>query len=111
MDTIVPGLKPSAEETKKLRRELGRWLKQRREAVGLTQRELSVLLDVDYYTFISQLETGRGRIPPARYVDWANALQMSPRAFIWQVMRYYNPEMFHVLRQDGRDDFSPRGED
>ena len=80
-----------------LRRELGVWLKQRREALGLTQRELSVLLELDYYTFISELETGRSRIPSARYVDWANALQMSPREFIWTVMRYYDPAMFHAL--------------
>ena len=101
-------LKPTPDESKELRREFGVWLKQRREALGLRQRELAELLALDYYTFISQLETGRGRIPSARYADWANALQMPPREFIWTVMRYYNPEMFHVL--NGEDENSTMDE-
>ena len=49
-----------------LRHEGGRWLKGRREQLGLSQRQLAQRVGVEYYTFISQLETGRGRIPPDR---------------------------------------------
>ena len=54
-------------ETVDLRKEAGRWLRDRREARGLSQRQLAELIGVEYYTFISQLETGRGRIPPDKY--------------------------------------------
>ena len=47
-----------------LRREAGLWLRELRERRGLSQRQLASHLGAEYYTFISQLETGRGRIPP-----------------------------------------------
>ena len=54
----------SASDVQDLRRDGGRWLKDQRERVGLSQRQLAELVGAEYYTFISQLETGRGRIPP-----------------------------------------------
>ena len=35
---------------------------------------------MNFYTFISQLESGRGRIPPDRYKVWADALNVDPQA-------------------------------
>ena len=55
-------------EVQELRRDGGRWLKELREKAGVSQRELAAAVGAEYYTFISQLETGRGRIPPDRYV-------------------------------------------
>ena len=78
------------------------WLKERREAIGLSQRQLAELVGAEYYTFISQLETGRGRIPPARYVDWANALQVEPRKFVYTLMRFYDPITFQILFEDAK---------
>lgn len=80
-----------------LRRQAGRWLKQKREERNLSQRQLADLLGLEYYTFISQLETGRGRIPPERYADWAAALAMTPRDFVFVLMRYYDPITFSLL--------------
>lgn len=80
-----------------LRRQAGRWLKQKREERNLSQRQLADLLGFEYYTFVSQLETGRGRIPPERYVDWAKALDMDPRDFVYVLMRYYDPITFAIL--------------
>jgi ribosome-binding protein aMBF1 (putative translation factor) len=80
-----------------LRREGGRWLKDLREAAGLSQRQLAAKVDAEYYTFISQLETGRGRIPPDRYADWAKALGVRPKDFVRQIMRYYDPITFAIL--------------
>lgn len=90
---------PQKEETEIqiLRRSAGRWLKQKREEQNLSQRQLSDILGLEYYTFISQLETGRGRIPPDRYVDWAKALGMEPREFVYSIMRYYDPITFSIL--------------
>ena len=61
---------------------MGSWLKSLREEQDMSQRDLAMALDLDYYTFISQLENGRGRIPPARYRDWAEALKVETRSFV-----------------------------
>ena len=80
-----------------LRREAGRWLKERREACGLSQRQLAELVGVDYYTFVSQLETGRGRIPPERYRVWAHALRMPAHDFVKALLPYYESEIYDIL--------------
>lgn len=84
-------------DVQKLRREAGKWLKSLREARGLSQRQLADLVGVDYYTFISQLEAGRGRIPPNRYVQWAEAFEMTPKDFVRELMRYYDPVTHDIL--------------
>lgn len=83
--------------TVELRREAGKWLKGLREARGLSQRELAAMVGTEYYTFISQLETGRGRIPPDRYIQWAEALGIEPRKFVRRLMRYYDPVTYGIL--------------
>ena len=80
-----------------LRREGGRWLKEQREKAGLSQRQLAFKVGADYYTFISQLETGRGRIPPDRYRDWAEALGVPPAIFVRSLLRFYDPITFDIL--------------
>lgn len=84
-------------DVQRLRREAGRWLKELREKRGLSQRELAVEVGVEYYTFISQLEVGRGRIPPDRYEAWAKALGMDPADFVKHLMQYYDPETYRLL--------------
>jgi transcriptional regulator with XRE-family HTH domain len=84
-------------DVQELRREGGRWLKQRREHLGLSQRQLADRVGAEYYTFISQLETGRGRIPPDRYQDWACALEMRGRDFVQEILRYYDPVTYDIL--------------
>lgn len=75
-------------------------MKELREARGLSQRQLAALVGAEYYTFISQLETGRGRIPPDRYRAWAGALEIEPRAFVRNVMRFYDPITHEILFGD-----------
>ncbi len=89
-----------SDDALELRREAGRWLKQRREELGLSQRELAALVGTEYYTFISQLETGRGRIPPERYRVWASALQMDAREFVRIILRYYDTLTYEILFED-----------
>lgn len=84
-------------ETIELRKDGGQWLKSLREARGLSQRKLADLIGTDYYTFISQLETGRGRIPPDRYAAWAEALNVEPREFVKNVLKFYDPITFDIL--------------
>lgn len=83
---------------------VGAWLKTLREDRGLTQRELAIQLSLDYYTFISQLENGRGKIPTNRYRDWAEALGQDPRTFVRMLMKHYDPEIYEILFSDGIDE-------
>lgn len=80
-----------------LRRSAGLWLKELRERRGLSQRQLAKLVGAEYYTFISQLETGRGRIPPDRYREWAAALQIDPAELVRTMMKYYDPVTYEIL--------------
>ncbi len=80
-----------------LRREGGAWIKSLREKAGYTQRSLAVALEIDYYTFISQIENGRGRVPPDRYKLWAEVLKVDPKEFMQGLMRYYDPYAYEML--------------
>lgn len=84
-------------ETSELRVAAGTWLRELREARGISQRELAGMLHLDYYTFISQLENGRGRIPPQRYRDWAEALALDERVFVKKLLSFYDPVTFEIL--------------
>jgi transcriptional regulator with XRE-family HTH domain len=85
------------EDVAELRREAGQWLKRLREAKGVSQRDLAETVGIEYYTFISQVESGRGRIPPDRFRDWASALGVPPREFVTKLMRYYDPVTYRIL--------------
>jgi transcriptional regulator with XRE-family HTH domain len=83
-----------------LRQQAGRWLRELRKARGLSQRGLADQIGADYYTFISQIEAGRGRIPPDRYAVWASALGVDPKIFVQTLMRYYDPVTYEIVFAD-----------
>lgn len=87
----------SRDELASLRRECGIWLKEKREAVGLSQRGIAQKVGVEFYTFISQIESGRGRVPPERFEAYAKALDMDPKEFAMTMMRYNEPVVFNLL--------------
>jgi transcriptional regulator with XRE-family HTH domain len=96
--------KRSDNQVQALRKEAGRWLQHLRVEAGLSQREMAKLIGAEYYTFISQLECGRGRIPPDKYDVWAKALNISQRLFVFNLMRFYDPVTFKALfGEDGKD--------
>ena len=97
-------------DTHTLRRQAGAWLRELRTAQGLSQRDLARLVGVEYYTFIAQLEAGRGRVPPDRYETWARSLGVNVQAFTRRLMAYYDPVTYKLLF--GEPDFSaaPSGE-
>jgi transcriptional regulator with XRE-family HTH domain len=80
-----------------LRREAGAWLRQLRQDRNLSQRDLAKLVNVEYYTFISQIEAGKGRIPPDRYAVWAEALGVEVREFVKTLLKYYDPITYDHL--------------
>ena len=87
----------SSKLTQRLRAKAGIWLRELREKRGLSQRELAQRVGAEYYTFISQLEHGRGRIPPDRYLVWADALGVNPREFVRGLMSYYDPMTYNII--------------
>jgi transcriptional regulator with XRE-family HTH domain len=90
--------------TKSLRQEAGRWLKQAREAAGLTQAELAERVGLRYYTFVSQVESGLGRVPIESQGAWAAAVGLDPVQFARTLLRYYEPELSRLLFGDSVED-------
>jgi transcriptional regulator with XRE-family HTH domain len=81
----------------KLRNQAGCWLRDLREKRGLSQRGLARKVGVAHHTFISQLENGRIRVPPDRYLVWAEALGVEPRAFVRALLAYYDPVTYEII--------------
>ncbi len=84
-------------DIQRLRQECGAWLRSLRERAGLSQRALALTVGIDYYSFISQIETGKGRIPTHQIKDWAVALKVSPRDFARNLLRFYDPTNYDLL--------------
>ena len=95
--TIHPQFARGSTETQVLRQQAGRWLRALRERVGLSQKELAHAVGFDYYTFISQLESGRGPLPPGQYIAFATALQIPLHEFVKTLLRYYDPLTHYAL--------------
>lgn len=86
-----------AREMAELRKEAGIWLRELRERQGLSQRQLAERVGLEYYTFVSQIESGRGRIPADRYPQWACALGVEARDFVRNMLKFYEPMTFQIL--------------
>lgn len=84
-------------KTDQLRKAAGGWLKELRGAAGLSQVDLAQQLGLRYYTFISQVENGFGRVPTDQMEPWARALGQHPAEFARKLLSYYEPEMHRLL--------------
>jgi transcriptional regulator with XRE-family HTH domain len=87
----------AAPEAKEQRKQAGSWLKQLRADSGLSQVDLATKLGLKYYTFISQVENGFGRVPTDAMEAWARALGAEPSAFARQLVSFYDPELHRLL--------------
>ncbi len=92
---------PAPATSSELRKQAGKWLREQRCKVGLSQRELACKVNMEYYTFISQIEAGRGRVPAERFRDWAAALEVDPKEFALSLMKYYDPHTFELVFDEG----------
>ena len=84
-------------EPQRLRKDAGNWLKTQRKGAGLSQVQLAQRLGLKYYTFISQVENGFGRVPVSLMEQWALALNHDPTAFARQLIAFYDPELSRLL--------------
>jgi transcriptional regulator with XRE-family HTH domain len=89
--------KISKDAAQKLRKQGGAYLKRLRIAAKLTQRELSEETGFKYYTFISQIENGSGRIPPNLYAAYAKAVNINQADFVKDMLKFYDPYAFKAL--------------
>ena len=64
---------------------------------GLSQLDLARNLGLKYYTFISQVENGFGRVPIESMEAWAAALGVNPTDFARALISYYDPELHRLL--------------
>ena len=86
---LVPEL--SAVDAKTLRREAGTLVKTLREEAGMTQADLAEAMGYKFYTRVSQIERGIGRVPPEEFVPFAEALGVEPRPFVRSLLSFYDP--------------------
>lgn len=82
---------------KRLRQEAGFYVRALRERLGLSQIDLSVRLGLSFNSFVSQVETGRSRIPTASMSEWATALEIDQKEFTKNMLRYYEPSLYEVI--------------
>lgn len=87
----------AGEEAKRLRKEVGVLLKEMRESVQKTQRDVANECGFDYYTMVSQIEGGKTRVPPAQIPAYAKALRIPVKDFAKTLMKHYDPLMFEIL--------------
>jgi hypothetical protein len=62
--------------------------------------ELAEILDFKYYTFISQVENGFGRVPTESMEAWGRALGVEPAAFARELLSHYEPELHRLLFEE-----------
>jgi len=87
----------AAPEAKERRKQAGTWLKELRSRAGLSQVQLAERLGLKYYTFISQVENGFGRVPADAMEAWARALGIEPAILARRLLSFYDPELYRVL--------------
>ena len=86
------------EVTKKLRKTLGDRLKARRTKLKKTQKDVAEEVGFDYYTMVSQIESGAVRLPPDRITPYAKALKMPAAMLAGWMMQHYDPITWEALK-------------
>lgn len=87
---------------KKMRREAGFYIRALRERIGLSQLELSARLGLTFNSFVSQVETGRSRVPTSNMTGWAKALEVDEKEFVENMFRFYEPAFFELISDEGK---------
>ena len=97
-----------ADDIKNLRKEgrlkAGRYLKQMREISGKTQREIAIAVGFQYYTFVSQIEGGHGKLPYDTWATYARVLNVTPASFANKLVECYTPEVFRMQNTTDKKD-------
>lgn len=81
---------------KRLQLELGAYMRQLREAKGLTQREVAQLVNVTD-NHISDVENGIRKMSPERYLQFAKVFGVDPQEFGKRVLFHYDPFTYQTI--------------
>jgi hypothetical protein len=81
---------------------IGRFIKKRREEMGLSQVALGKLLQYQYGNYIAMIEAANASFPLERWRDYADALQVPRHEFLKLVLEDAFPEMMPYI--DGFSD-------
>ncbi len=84
-------------EAAALRKQAGDYLRQCRQKAELTQNAIAKVLGFEYYTMVSQVESGKTRVPPDKMQLWAQAVKVDPQEFAKTLLRFYDPFMWQML--------------
>ena len=87
-------------EAAHLRKEVGKKLKELRQDVELTQRDLADKVGMAYYTMISQIENGKTRVPPEAMEKYAEALKVPKPEFGKLLLRHYDPKTYWMIFEE-----------
>jgi transcriptional regulator with XRE-family HTH domain len=77
--------------------QIGRFIKERRTELGLTQAQLAEKLHYRYGNFVGMLESGNAAFPLSRYRDYADALLVPRHEFAYLVAKDLHPELLEDL--------------
>ena len=102
MSTRLTADRTSA-DAKARRKHAGMVLKQLRAKAGYTQKELAEKVGLEYYTFVSQIENGSGRVPVELYGEFAKAYDVDVEKFSRMLVRLYDPAVYNWLFYNSRD--------
>jgi hypothetical protein len=92
-----------SKELKDARKKTGEWLKKLRINAGITQLELARACGYEYVSFMSQIEAGKGRIPPEKYEIFAKSYKVSNVWFGRNYLHLTDPYMFEMLFGSNRE--------
>lgn len=88
---------PKGELAKMLRKRAGKYIKERREDLKMTQVQLADRVGIKYFTFVSQVERGDTRVPPESLHKWAAALDLPIAEFSKKLLSYYDPYTYAAI--------------
>lgn len=88
---------PTSNTARIMRKRFGSWLKEAREATGLTQLDVATILDYAYHTTVSQIERGVSALPPAEIALYAEAIRVNPKKLAETYLYYIEPYVYAAI--------------
>lgn len=80
-----------------MRKLAGSYIKGLRTDAGLTQAQVAKALGYEYYTMISQIESGKARIPSEDIETWATILAVDKATLAKNLLKFMDPSLYHAI--------------
>jgi transcriptional regulator with XRE-family HTH domain len=96
MVTSASGKVSINETVKRLQYEVGAYIREQREKLGITQRDLAKIVGVTN-NHISDIENGHRKLSPERYIEMAKALQVEREEFGKMLLLHYDPYTYRMI--------------